>query len=225
MPDTPISLITYPASSNAPNVPSDMQGMANDIDSIVIPRFANASARNTAFSSPVDGNHCWLNDLHRLQVYRDSYSAWQNYTMSIMRVKTSTETVTGSTVLQDDDVITGMPFKPATRYFLRGFLICQSPSAAGIKLFFSVSQTPVSGFWCSKITTTGNNVGGLASANFGVAQGLATQSGTDFCTIEGVIDTHATNSGTIKLQWAQNVSNGGNTQIHPGSHIELVEAV
>lgn len=224
MPDTPISLITYPASSNAPNVPSDMQAMASDMDSILIPKFANATARNTAFSSPVDGNHCWLNDLHRLQVYRDSYSAWQNYTMSIMKVKTASETVNNSTTLQDDDHITGIPFKANTWYFIRGFLIIQSTAVADIKLRILVSQTPITGNWVTKISASGNNVIGLVS-DYASNQALSTQGTVDFCTIEGVIQTHASNAGTIKLQWAQNTLEATNTQIHTGSHLELVEAI
>lgn len=224
MPDTPISAITYPASSNAPNVPSDMQAMVSDMDTILIPKFASAAARASAITSPIDGEHYWQNDTHRLYVYRDSYSAWHPYSLSSLKVKTNSETVTSSTVLQDDDHIVNLPFKANTSYFLRGFLICQSPAAADIKLVVAASQTPQAGIWATKISVGGPGVQGMATA-FGTSQNLATQgSVVDFITIEGYILTHASNSGTLKLQWAQNTSDPGNTQMHSGSHIELVEA-
>lgn len=224
MPDTPISLITYPANTNAPNVPSDMNAMTSDMDSILIPKFANATARNTAFSSPVDGNHCWLNDKHRLQVYRDSYSAWQDYTVSILKVKTASETVNNSTTLQDDDHINNIPFKANTAYFIRGFFIITSSAVADIKLQIVVSQTPQAGNWVTKISASGNNVIGLVSG-YGSTQALSTQGTVDFCTVEGYLLTHASNAGTIKLQWAQNTLEASNSQLHSGSHLELVEAL
>lgn len=54
MPTTPGGL-RYPASSASPNVPADIQNLATDTDSRIIPRYATTTARDTGIPSPVDG--------------------------------------------------------------------------------------------------------------------------------------------------------------------------
>ena len=73
MPTDPLSAARYPASSAAPNVPQDIQNAVFDLSSQGIPRFATTAARDTAYPSPVAGQHAWVVD--RLYVYTGS--AWE----------------------------------------------------------------------------------------------------------------------------------------------------
>jgi hypothetical protein len=47
------------------------ENMAAALDPMVIPRFASASARDTAFPSPADGDRCYRTDIHAHQCYRN----------------------------------------------------------------------------------------------------------------------------------------------------------
>ncbi|AWY07513.1 hypothetical protein SEA_LAZERLEMON_30 [Streptomyces phage LazerLemon] len=54
-----------------PYVPnSAFQKLAEALDTRVTPRFASASARDTAFPAPADGDRCYRTDLHAHQTYR-----------------------------------------------------------------------------------------------------------------------------------------------------------
>ncbi|QFG07844.1 hypothetical protein SEA_ARACELI_30 [Streptomyces phage Araceli] len=46
------------------------KNLALALEGLVIPRFASASARDTAFTSPSDGDRCYRTDLHAHQTYR-----------------------------------------------------------------------------------------------------------------------------------------------------------
>jgi hypothetical protein len=45
----------------------------NDLAKQAISRFADASARNAAITSPTEGQACWLNDTNELQIYDGSW--------------------------------------------------------------------------------------------------------------------------------------------------------
>lgn len=52
------------------------QALANALDPMVIPRFANAAARDAAFPSPQDGDTCYRTDRSSRQVYSAATGAW-----------------------------------------------------------------------------------------------------------------------------------------------------
>lgn len=58
MPTTSSSSLRYPASSDTPNIPQDLNNLATDLDKKVAPAFSTTSARNTAIPSPVTGQMC-----------------------------------------------------------------------------------------------------------------------------------------------------------------------
>lgn len=47
------------------------ENLALALDTLVIKRFASASARDTAFPAPVDGDRCYRTDIHAHQTYRN----------------------------------------------------------------------------------------------------------------------------------------------------------
>jgi len=76
MGSTVIGGITYPESTNAPVVPSDLRQMAEQIELNAVPRFASAAERTAAFAtlgtSPTTGMVCYRNDA--------GYHEWYNGT-------------------------------------------------------------------------------------------------------------------------------------------------
>lgn len=76
MPTTPISGIPYPSTSDADNVPADLQGFAEHIDDMLNLRFADAAERDSRLPSPTLGTDCWLNNPGVKQVYTST--GWTN---------------------------------------------------------------------------------------------------------------------------------------------------
>ncbi|MEU7096049.1 hypothetical protein [Kitasatospora aureofaciens] len=67
--------LTYPSLADAPNVPSNMQTLASQLDGMVIPKYASASALSTANPSPASGDLCYRTDLNAYLTYDGT--AWQ----------------------------------------------------------------------------------------------------------------------------------------------------
>lgn len=224
MQNTNVCGITYPELVDTPDIPSHLSGLALDVDTLVIPKFSSASARDSAITSPTDGQHCYLTSDHRLYVYRGPYSAWFPYIHSILKVKSANETLGNSTTLQDDNHITGITVKASTNYLIRGVIMVQSPAAADFKLALSWSVSPTEGSWAVKGTEASNLMGCRQGTVFAtIAPPTQGAPAVEFLTIEGYFVT-AASPGTVKLQWAKNSGDAGTTTVFAGSWLEIVEA-
>lgn len=61
MPTTTRNGLPYPASTDAPNGPLQMQQLANAIDTRIVPKFSTNSARSSAITAPADGDMAMVN--------------------------------------------------------------------------------------------------------------------------------------------------------------------
>lgn len=59
MANTPIAALPYPALTDSPNGPSQVQALANAVDTQVVPRFSTTTTRDAAITAPVAGMECW----------------------------------------------------------------------------------------------------------------------------------------------------------------------
>lgn len=84
--NTAKSALTYPSLSDAPNIPSAMQILANQLDGIVIPKYPGAGNQVLANPTPTAGDMCYRTDLAAYQQYDGTAwntvtnGAWQAYT-------------------------------------------------------------------------------------------------------------------------------------------------
>lgn len=104
MPSTPRTSTPYPAGSDAPNGPSQMQALAEQLEKYTLPRFASSAARDAAITAPAEGDCCVRTDTDMVQLYNGSgwvdlipYGApWITYTPTLTNVTLGTGgTVTG----------------------------------------------------------------------------------------------------------------------------------
>jgi hypothetical protein len=67
VPTTAINALPYPSltAPTPPDVPADLQALAEAIDGKLVAAFATATARDAAIPSPVDGATCYLADVDR----------------------------------------------------------------------------------------------------------------------------------------------------------------
>lgn len=73
--NTPIAALPWPELTDIPNAQSAFKTLAEALDTKVIPKYANPTARDAAQPSPVDGAVCYLTDRGGFQSYRTS--GWQ----------------------------------------------------------------------------------------------------------------------------------------------------
>jgi hypothetical protein len=139
--------------------------------------------------------------------------------------KTATETVTSSTVLQNDDQLF-LPVTTNARYILDGVLFytgAASP-AGDLKLLFSGPAGAT-----MKWTNRGVNTSALTAYNVvsetlsaGSPRAVGTNGATEMSAFPfGTVTTSST-SGNLQLQWAQNSSSATGTVLAAGSFIRLV---
>jgi hypothetical protein len=77
--NTPINGLTYPALTDQPNGPAQLQTLVGQLDTRLIPRFANATARDAAITAPVEGMYADLADTDVL--WRYSGTLWVPVTL------------------------------------------------------------------------------------------------------------------------------------------------
>lgn len=74
---SPLQGLPVPTPSDDPDIPADLMALAQAIESRVNMRFANASARNSTVTSPVEGMTCYLTDTGEYQVY--AQGEWRTF--------------------------------------------------------------------------------------------------------------------------------------------------
>ena len=149
-------------------------------------------------------------------LYRDNGASWDTVSVPPIVVKTADETVTSSTVLQNDDELF-LPVEANQRYAVLVFLRLNGVEAADIKFAFSL-PAGASGGWAQ---WNSNNNDPLAELDITAAASFATTDVFNQITaMRGYILVGAT-AGNAQLQWAQLVSNVGATKVLAGSWLKL----
>lgn len=69
---TTINGIPWPELTDAPNIETAVKPAVDHIDTRIIPRFVNTTARNAAIPAPIAGQVCWVDSLG-LQKYSDDW--------------------------------------------------------------------------------------------------------------------------------------------------------
>lgn len=87
--NTQIAGLPYPALSDAPDVPVDMQNLAQALEHLVIPKYATASAQTSANPAPADGDTWYRQDLSQGFIQRGSSSyvlgdSWSKFYESVV---------------------------------------------------------------------------------------------------------------------------------------------
>lgn len=138
-------------------------------------------------------------------------------------IKTSTESVTSSTTVQDDNELS-MTLNANTNYWLDGLLINDGAAAGDFKLQFVVPSGTIR--WLSDgpdsaaaattdIVDRNWKAGSLTTIMGCIAAGTST-----VLPVSGIIRTGAS-GGTFKLQWAQGTSSGTATRVFLDSFLRV----
>lgn len=224
--DTPISAITYPQNTDAPNIPNHMSGMATDLDRILIPRYSSASARDTAIPSPTDGMLCYRTDTSQLEHYRGSYGAWQPHRARLMKAKTASTSRASTTTLSNDPHIAGISYKANKLYSIEGVIVTWAATTADTKVNLQFSSTPQDFSWAIRFRndasfSVDSNQSETHTASVVIPGRGATGGEAQFAMVEGFFLSNSTTPGTIDLRWAQNTSSATATVVFLGSWISI----
>ncbi len=139
------------------------------------------------------------------------------FAQQLVAIKTSTETVTSSTALQDDDQLL-FTVAANTNYWVEGVLFMATGASSTPDLKISINIPSGTLRWCSNTLPTGSTatldvVDKHARTGGGSGHGVGGISGSSTSIPFAGIARIGASGGSLKIQWAQNSSNATGTQV------------
>lgn len=203
---TPISGLRLAELTDSPNMEEAMSQLGEDLDSILVPRFATTTARDAAITAPIYGQMCAVTGSGVLWY---NGSAWSTVTgQTTLVFKPSDETVNNTTVLQADDHLT-VALAANTSYRIECLLRAKSASGSpGLDFNFSFPSGAV--FY-------------HPLADEDASSPSATTTGVAGTTVAANITFHAittgSTAGNLTVNWAQTTATATNTSVLKGSYL------
>lgn len=138
-------------------------------------------------------------------------------------VKTSTESITSSTTLQNDDELL-LPVEASAQYILGGMIRYQASSAGDLKLAWSYPTGATMNWVPHGIGSAETTLVGQILTQSQTISSQPTLGGPAGLTSIARLTGHlivSTTAGNLQLQWAQGTSDATATSILSGSHLRL----
>jgi hypothetical protein len=135
--------------------------------------------------------------------------------------KTADETVTASTVMQNDDILS-LPVEANTRYALTLCLMFNAPATPDLKIGWAYPSGTTLKWHRESTGVTGATKLADALVETDI-EPIAGDGADDVFVIQGLVTVGST-AGNVTFQWAQNVSDASGTIVRAGSWFRL-EAV
>lgn len=222
MPNTPGAGLSYPALSDVPNVPSDMQALATDLDSQVVPRFATAVARDAAITSPVEGQLCYLSAAGVKELQKYDGAAWRGMgERPLFAYKSTDESLSGTITLQNDDnLFLALPANSTWKVEVG--LYTRTPATADFQWTFTI-PSGATGIYAYDRYVSGAWLGGAATNWTATAASDGSDSTDLWQLMNGVLVV--TTAGTLQLKWAENGPASGTMIVRAGSYLMATRVV
>jgi hypothetical protein len=217
--NSPINAIPYPIQADAPDVVAEMAASSGVIDSRLIPRFTNASARDAAITSPVAGQFAYLTQESLMTYYQGA--AWRPLANAKQLVKGATESTTlVAPTYQDDDTV---KFYVEANSVYEYELWTGVTNSGGIANAFTskwsvpVGTTGVRNFIGEARNATSRDSHALTIRSWALTAEVATSGdgglgGTVFGQENGIVRTSST-PGIMQYQWTKNSAAAGTTSL------------
>jgi hypothetical protein len=138
--------------------------------------------------------------------------------LPIFARKTSDESLTSSTTLQNDDALFVSSMDAAGIYEVHLHALIKSNNATngGMKTTFTL---PTGADFTNAIFDLNN--ASRSPASTGTINGIALTTTNGILTIDGLLVMDGTHTGTFQFQWAQNSSSANTSVVSSGSYLTL----
>lgn len=211
--NTPVSNLPYVQLTDVPDANALSQGLATALDHIVIPKYANSTARDAANTSPIAGDMCYISPFY--QSY-DSVHGWQIQPGLSRRrfFQTTSQHVTNSATMVNTTGL-GIPVTTGHTYKIDGWIAwgqAGTGSTAGIKFGFATpgSNTctwALHGLGAGNSATVGSFDGALRGSSTPQLGGQTVNTAFNAGHLMGIYICDTT--GTLNLQFAQAIATSG----------------
>lgn len=221
MANTAKAALPYPALSAVPNVPSDMQALANATDPLVIPKYATTTARNTANPTPTAGDLCYVTNVSLYYYYSADATAWVGFSPVTTIYKTADESRSSTTTLTNDGGANPLIWnvQANSQYHFEGTVYFQTTANPGFKTHWAqpggcvyriehmYNTTVPAFFWGYDTSGTYDHYCDNTVRTYGF-RGTITTAGT---------------AGSFGLQWCQTTSNATATTVFAVSFVKYMK--
>jgi len=143
-------------------------------------------------------------------------------TGGVLKLKTADESVTNSTVFQDDNDFNSWDLAADQWYSIQGYMEVTSGITEDFKAKWVFANAPQDGTWSIVGSSSGSAFQGDTAIS-PTAEILILHANVNPIgySVQGAFKTNLTTGGTLKLQWAQRISGGTATTVSAGSHITI----
>ena len=220
---TPINGWDIPELGDALDIEAGLAFM-DDVDTRLVPRFANAAARNAAITSPVDGQLAYCEDTNELYIYNNSL--WQGAATRGKYKTSATSRASTTTATADPDLV--LPVEANCIYAVRGQLLVAAGTTGDFK-YTTVGPTSYVQRMMSFIYGNDQPLDAKMFAQDMWIEGETPSfqcAGTTFSSqgrlveMYGILITSGT-AGNFSVDWAQITSDVTATTLHIGSWMTL----
>ncbi|WP_433252841.1 hypothetical protein ACQPYK_08530 [Streptosporangium sp. CA-135522] len=201
--------------------------LSADVNTYLMNQMVITCTSSTRPAAPVEGMHIWETDTKALMVRVGS--AWKLLNaIPTWAQKSTTETVTNSTTLQDDDELFAV-VQPNATYLWQLSIRTFGPPAADIRLSWSVPSGTVM-HWSTQSPHTAQTNADASTISVNSLE--AATDGADIATYATSLNPGqsilvgacvvGSTGGTVQLRWAQTTANATGCQITGGTASNLL---
>lgn len=225
---TPRNSIPYPQQTDAPNEATAMANMVGQLDRRLVPRFTDTADRTARVPSPTEGMIGYVTARNRFEIYRGGAWVAINFTRTVYKTADTSRT---TTTTQTADPHLQLSCVSGRLYLAEAILnISADPGVDAAVSIGGPSGTTGSAFYFTPtlaVTTMNDTLMALGTAaislpgtpgTFGVGC-VGTQGGLTH--VRWVLTAGGT--GTLSVNWAQNVSSALATTVTQYSSFSLTE--
>lgn len=216
--NTSIAKLPKPQLNDVANIETSTHPYSKLADTMMVPRFANIGARNTAIPVPSNGMLCWVTSTGELYRYSGS---WISAVPRIIRKVSNSQNVVNSTTFVNDDTLS-FAVEANSVYTLEMYFGFDTDTTADFKERWTIPTGAT--VWGSWMAQDGNNPADGAIYGQFVFDGTTyvIHAASAVVTTTGIWERtfiKTTSPGTMQLQWAQNVATGSTTRIQTNAFI------
>jgi hypothetical protein len=216
---TPIAGLPFPELTDIPDIPQDIEDLANAVDTVSIPRFATTTARDAAITAPVAGQECWVTDWG-FTYYNGT--AWIAKPLKI--IKTTDQTINNTTTLVSDTQLV-VPVVANGSYIFTASICYIGNAAADYKFTWTNSAT----WGAVQYEYHGVDAAGASihswfhhTANDSTPGNIGLITNTEMSSFLNGRIIIGGSGGSVTWRWAQNGAHASNLVTRAGSYIETV---
>lgn len=222
---SPIAGIPIPELSDGIDINVALGDISNSLDTMALPRFTTTANRDSAITTPIYGQMCYVSGTDELYVYKKQYGSWVSAASRVRRVASDFSTSSTSVFLDVTDLTYSV--ESDSTYYGRLHLIVRGDVGGDVKFRMrGPSGATIRTSFMHQLATTATAKTHTEVNAFTLWQtqdvilGTLSSASSDSCTFNVWIDISST-SGNIVHSFVRNAASTNASVVGLDSYLEI----